>query len=58
VEYVVAFSLEKFEASLECMAGESMMSTSLWRMWEKRAEKVCQKVLDLADKFLDESGRE
>jgi hypothetical protein len=40
------------------MTGECMMSTSLWRMWEKKADKVCQKVLDLAYEFLDESGRE
>jgi hypothetical protein len=52
----LSFSLERFKASLDCMTGGSIVRTSLWGMWEKKAEKVCRKIMDLADDFLDESG--
>jgi hypothetical protein len=51
----LAFSLERFQVSLGRTTGESIMSTILQRMWQRKAKKVCQRFLNLSDTFLDES---
>jgi hypothetical protein len=52
----LTFCLERFKASLECMTRGSIMNTSLRMLWKKMKKKVCQKILDLADELLYESG--
>jgi hypothetical protein len=50
----LAFSLERFKVSLGHTTGGSIMSTILRRMFQTKAEKVCQRFLNLSDTFLDE----
>ncbi len=41
---------------MEGTTSGSVTSTSLQRMWENKAEQICREILDLAGKFIEESG--
>jgi hypothetical protein len=50
--------LEKFKAVLGCITGVSLKKASLQKIWVKKVERICQGVLNLVDKFLEEFGFE
>jgi hypothetical protein len=52
----LATGLDKLKANMEGMASGSVTSTSLRRMWENKAERICQEDLNQAYKFMEESG--
>ncbi len=48
---------EKFKTDIEGTTSESVTSISIQRMWENKAEWICQKTLNLANKFMEEQSK-